>query len=704
MVDELIESREAAPADTAKPEVDPARAALVTEWLERVNAAKKRHEKAFKQMAKNMDLAADGASPEWIAAGNHVVPLTNRHINQAVARLYAKNPRGVAKRRKQLLHTVWDGTQESLVAAMAAIQPPTVTDPMTGQEIPAGDPMAFEPDPNAVALLMDVAQVREQERMLDRLAKTMEMLWTHYTSEQAAGFKQSMKALVRRTKVCSVGYVTLAFQRALQKRPEVQAEIDDVTSQLAAMERMIGDAQEGKIEEHSARAEELRLLLQQKQGQTEIVVREGPVFNFPYSDEVIIDPRCRHLKTLAGARWLAYQFDMSCDEVKEVFKKDVKGSYTPHTTSEQRQKDGEDVDKDLVRVYMIEDKKLGQTCAVAVGYPDFLREPAEPEVKIERFFTAFPLVFNEIEHKKRLYPPSDVQLALHSQDEYNRARQGLREHRVQNKPKYVAPKGAFTEGEKDKFGTAESGSVTELNALKPGQDVKTLLQRVEHVGIDPNQYDVEIHFNDMMRSVGSPETAFGGSSGGTATESALAEQHMDTATADHVDDLDDMLTELARATGQLMMQELSKETVVEIVGVGASWPDMKPTRDQIAKDLLLEIKAGSSGRPNQAADLAKLERAMPLLMQTPDINPKPLIARVADLLDIDMEELYAQGTPSITALNAAFGKAQIGTGDPATDPNAQGGAGGNNAPVPAANRPGPQPAFPTGPSGSEIIA
>ena len=169
--------------------------------------------------------------------------------------------------------------------------------------------------------------------------------------------------------------------------------------------------------------------------------------------------------------------------------------------------------------------------------------------------------------------------------------------------------------------------------------------------------------------------------------------------ADNVDDLDDMLTELARATGQLMLFEMSPDTVKEIAGPGAVWPEQRPSREDIAKELHLEIKAGSSGRPNQAADMAKWERATPLLLQVPGINPRIVAEKICTLLEIDIKEIYVEGAPSITAMNAMAGSAQpMAGGDPAQEPNAQGPQGENNAPQGPGSQPGGQPQF-AGPQG-----
>ena len=98
------------------------------------------------------------------------------------------------------------------------------------------------------------------------------------------------------------------------------------------------------------------------------------------------------------------------------------------------------------------------------------------------------------------------------------------------------------------------------------------------------------------------------------------------------------------------------------------------------EEVFLEIEAGSTGKPNRAAELRNIERIMPFLIQIPNIDPqwlaKELIKRLDDKLDV--EEAIHVNMPSVISQNSAM---QPGTGDPATDPAAQGGQGANNAPI-----------------------
>lgn len=698
----LMEQASAAAAGASdKREVPEAERLLAARWLKTIKADKKHWEPVFKRMHECEQLAAEGADEKYIATDQYVVPIITRHINQSVSQLYAKDPRATATRRKRLMYSIWDGKPDSLQAAMMAIQPPAPgtmpDDPFTGGPLDPATGQPWAPDPNAVALVEEVKAAIAENAMTDKLATGMELLWNYFTGEQGAGFKEQMKLLVRVTKTCGVGYVKLAFQRELQPRPELAAGIDDTTSQIASLDLLQQKAQkpegDGGFGKDSADAAQLASLESQLSNTQDIVVREGPIFDFPHPTEIIPSKKLRHLKTFMGAPHVTREFHKSCDEILKIYDVDIKGRYTSYgVDSDGKATNASDKEDGLACVYEVEDKENGQTFALCEGYPGFLRVPGTPDTRIERFYSYFPLVFNEPASKKKPFPPSDVWLLRHTQGSYNIARESLREHRKANRPKYFTKKGSLSTADKAKIAGHEAHAIIELANLQQGQDVKTVIQRPDLAPIDPALYDVRILFDDMLRTVGAQEANLGGTSSSTATESSIAEQSRSASMADNVDDLDDLLTSLAKAFGQLCLLELSKETVVQIVGPGAVWPDSPLSREEIARDLLLEIKAGSSGRPNRAADIANMERAWPILSNLPGMNPQPVAKKIAHLLDIDLEELYVEGLPSFTAMNALMGKPDPMSGDP----NAQGPAGAANAPVPPGQPGGGQPAYPAG--------
>ena len=664
------------------PVLDKGEAQSVKLWQQRILASKGYFEEDFKRMREDMLIARQGASKEWIEAGNYTVPIINRYINQSVSSLYAKNPTATAEKRKTLDYKLWDGKPDT---AMAALQQVMTPDPLTGM-----------PDPNAIALVQDIEQGRQKQEMMTKIGQTLEVCFDYYANEQKPRLKPLMKSFVRRAKTCAVGYTMLGFQRDIgELSPDDTAKLEDSRNKLAEIQRRAQDDVDGEIsagEEHEKY--ELETLIEDIQSQKDVLLREGPKFMFPRATEIIVDPRCTQLMGFIGAGWIAREFHKTPDEIQKLYNIDIKAGFTPYhengsgELAEYHRKantgDNDDKKDGLVCVWEIHNKDLEQTCTIADGYKGFLIKPKQPEYWMEGFWPIFALTFNDSESEDKLYPISDTHQLKHVQAEYNRAREYRRIHREANKPKYAAVKGRLSENDKALLESAPPHAVIELESLGNGEKIDDLLQPFRPVPIDPALYETNSEMEDTLRIVGAQEANIGGTSGATATESSIAEGGRMTSLSSNVDDLDEFLTDVFGAFGQLLLMELSPETVTEIVGDGAVWPEL--SKQEVAKQVILKERAGSSGRPNKAAQLANMERGMPYLLQLPGVNPYPLGQRYADLLEIDLDEIIVEGMPSITALNAQNGSAQ----PVSDDPNAQGGQGGDNAAMPAQNEAGPQ--------------
>jgi len=686
---------------------------FVTSWQDKIKAAKKYFDEDFKRMRDDMTLARQGASKEWVDDGNYVVPIINRYMNQVVASLYAKNPTAYAERRKTLDFVVWDGKMETAQAAIQQVQEINQMLPTLMAATATGDPMAMaslqsaEQTLNgAMSILQDIENVRQKRQMIEKIGKTLEILFDYYANEQKPKLKPSMKAMVRRAKTCGVAYLKLGFQRLYAElSPDETAELSDARNKLGEFQRRMQDLVDDQLEPEKEKYE-LEKLIEELENKENLILREGPLFMFPRATEIIIDPRCRQLVGFIGAGWIAREFHKSPDEVQKIYQVDLKkGGFTPfkengagRLAEYHRASDSDDTtrgvdNKDgagLVCVWEVENKDLGQVFTIADGYKGFLKPCSEPDYWMEGFWSVFAITFNASEDEDHLYPLSDVHQLRHVQSEYNRSREYRRLHREANKPKYMVLKGRLSNEDLEKLANHTTNAVLELEGMVPGEKIENLIQNFKPIGLDPALYETNSEMEDVLRTVGAQEANIGGASGGTATESSIAEGSRMTSLSSNVDDLDEFLQDVATATGQLMLKELSKETVLEIAGPGAVWPELN--RDQIVKETLLRVKAGSSGRPNKAADLANMERGMPYILQLPGMNPTPIAKRYLDLLDIDIEDALIEGMPSITALNSMMGRSQMGAGTP-NDPAQQGNQGVNNNKSTQSNEPGPQPGF-----------
>jgi hypothetical protein len=656
------------------PDVAEARKQLCASIRAEVEADKKRWEPVFKGMREDMRFAS---GKQWPNQGDgddrYVANIVLRHIQQRVAAIYGKNPKTVARRRERLLSTVWDGTHQSLVEAQEAM----VMDPM---------------DMAAMQVIADAQKVKVENMMMDRIARSLEKLYEHNVTEQAIDFKTMMKATVRRAITAGVGYVKLTFQRAMKMRPEIEARIADYSERLATVERLSADLADEQHEPDSAETEQLRLAIQALAQEEQILVREGLVFDYPDSTKIIPDRQCRQLRGFLGCDRVTQEYDLTADKIKEIYKVDVTAggarAYTTGHGDVAREAMSIMTKEDqgpthLFRVWETYSRPDGLVYVTCDGYPDFLQEPAAPDTWTDRFWPWYPLTFNDVYSEECIYPPSDVSLIRDMQLEVNRARQGLREHRQANRPKTAVSAGKLSDEDKEKLQSHPANAVIELEGLQPGEKVEDVLQPWRNPPIDPALYDTGPAFEDILRTVGVQEANLGGTSGSTATETSIAESSRMSSLSSNVDDMDEMLTEMARVAGQILLDQVQKETVIKVVGPGAVWPEFD--RDTIVREIYLEVEAASTGRPNKAAEVQNATQIMPLLMQIPGISPewigRELIRRMDDRLDLT--DAFAAGVPSIQAMNAAMAKmGGMGGAAPGigADPSAQGIQGGMNAP------------------------
>lgn len=685
---------------------DPADHALVKKLLDRIAQDKKAHDPAFIKMREDMRMATEGRLSDKVWGDDmYTANITGRHVKQKTAALYAKNPKIVAKRRETLDFAVWDENPDSLMLAQQtmalAMQPPTI-DPMTGMALPVVTP---EQAMQAQAVVEDFQQGMGRREMIGKLGKTLEILFNHaMKQQQPLDFKMGAKRLVRRTCTSGVGYIELAFFREYGPTPVSQSQRDELQARLAHLERLAADTEdEEQVNEISAELREVMLSMESLQQEELVIVKEGLVFDYPLSTRVIPDKNCTSLVGFVGARHLTIEYMFSPDEVREQFPDAaLEKGYTAYASNWNKATEGETVEdrrtgdaspSGMVRVFKHYDKPSGLVYYLAEGYDGFLRAPAPPDVFVDSFWPVYALTFNDVEDENQLFPPSDARLMRHQQFEINRSRQGQIEHRKAARPRFVVAKGQIDEEDQDKLATAEPFSVVALN-LGPDQKISDILQAIQIPGVDPNLYETGPVFQDMQLVVGSQQATLGGIAKATATESAIAANSMAASDGSSVDDLDNFLTTVSRASGQILLREMSHEKVMAIVGPGAVWPEM--TLDEISDELFLEIEAGSTGKPNQAVEINNWQQLLPMMLQMPGINPVWLAKETLRRLDdrMDMVEALAAGIPSIASQNQMQTANMVSAQGPQADPSAQGGAGADNAPAgPSMVQGGSGPAF-----------
>jgi hypothetical protein len=638
-------SSESLDTSSSYKEAPPAVSNSVKLWTKRIKAARNHWKDDFDRMRENMEFAD---SFQWqgqlkMDDERYIANIVNSQVNQKVAALYAKDPKISAKRRRRLDFQIWDGRMETLQQAAAMMAHPEA-DPVMRMQ--------------ATALIADFTRGRQQRDLIDRVGATLENVYSWMVECQQPSFKVQAKQMVRRVVTTGVGYVRLDFERTgsnVISTTEQKRTTGEVFRRAA---NILDRLQKGELQEDAPEIVDVQLLLasiNESQAQEELY-QEKLVFDFPQSTSIIVDPACRALKGFIGARWIAQEYMMSIDEINEFFDKEVTSGGDSGTVLYNQQgttyseeqgalaylKDDLTIVKPLCCLWQVFDITTKSTFFIVDGCNYFLQDPATVFPQTKRFWPIFALTFNDVEiepgtQKATIFPPSDVQLMKSPQKERNRSRQALREHRNANAPKYMTGKGWLTEDDKDSIINATPNAVIELQGAQPGEDINKKMAPFQHAVIDPALYDTTPLDQDIQGGLGNEEVAAPSSTKGTATTATINEQSRIMVTSSNVDDLDDLLTDVAKTGGEILFRECSSQTVVEIAGPGAVWPE-GPDVEQYVNYVELEVEAASSGKPNKALEIANFTQLAPLLMQAganPHFMVREGVKRLDDRLDVD---------------------------------------------------------------------
>lgn len=651
----------------AEIEVDPSVSASIKEWHGKVNRAKAKWCGDFERMAENMKFTT---GRQWsgqtkLREDKYVCNITLKQVRQKVANLYARDPQVDAKRRERMDYQIWDGDAQTLIQAMQARQ------------------MAMQSgmvDMQSEAVLRDFMQGQMQKELDKRVADTARIAVQRQIDLAVPNFKRQMKKLVTRVITCGVGYVRLALVRN-DETPVSEDRVGNMPAdRIKEAMRLADELQEEGDAETSAKAEALRSIgISMGVSLDDEEMPEKITFDFLPPDSVIPDERCRSLSDFIGARFLCIEYGLPLDEINAMFGCDIKpGS----KVSEKPQEKKELGAKPTYIVREVLNFRDRTHFYIMEGYEDYLRPPEPVLPGLSGFWPVFALTFNDVEvgieddEGVSPFPPSDVDLVFHPQKEWNRSRQALRSVRNACAPKWMVRKGTLSPEDLRKIQTAEPNEVVQLESISPEMKLTEVLAAIPVQVPEISVFGTEPLIEDITLGGGMQEANMGSADPNvTATGVSVAEQSRMQVSSSNKDDLDEFLSSIAGAMGEMMFSDygFSEETVVYLVGNGAAWPTQN--RLQYKKQITISIKAGSTGRPNQAMEVSNYNLIAPQLINA-GANPLGVIQEGVRRLDdtLDVVDFLPIGGLGVPPVGAAGGQAAPGTQQQLP----------NGAPVPAA--------------------
>lgn len=456
-----------------------------------------------------------------------------------------------------------------------------------------------------------------------KFAQTAEKV-VHKMLVEEGRLKKRSKANIRSTANTSIGVLKMTYQSEYRGDPLIINRIEDTQDNLARVEALIKALK--KEDDPTTLAQKRDTLdgnLKALKAHNEVRIFKGfAVDRLKSEDFLILDEAIVEFDEYVDARALDQQTWMTVDQAKTLFqmemtgatkyarpRADEKGTAQPGSTT------STPAGEMFVCVHEMWDKEGGVVRTWVEGMNRWAREPYAPKHVPQRWYPFYVLGFNIIEGRWR--PNADVEMLMGLQDEYNTTRTNYADVRKKAVPKTLFRKGGnLSEGDVKNIMNSDNLDYIAVEG-NPATPISQDVMRLDGPKIDPQAYDVTVIRNDMDLVVGRSDASRANLiKPKTATEAEIMQEAMSTRTAERRDTNEDLMSEMGSAALEIALNDLTKPEVVTLAGEDCEWPAAPESIEQIFRQVIVRVRAGSTGKPNQAQERDSWSKLLPQINDT----------------------------------------------------------------------------------------
>lgn len=573
---------------------------------------------------------------------------------------------------------------------------------------------------------------------LEDIAKTGELIVARLWKD--AKLKKRMRKIVR--SVLSVGAGWLKAQMVSDKipMPLLEAELNDAQQNLrdiASLERQLLPENLATLSEDELAAKELQLreTVDSITQKLEVAVRRTLALDFIPAEDIQVSLDVAAIEDYLDADWIAQIQYVLQDELQSQFpaldEKDIKavkcyfrkttdintaqgavaaavGAAGPMVTEMYTNVAPPEGAPAFAKVVERWNRRTGHIETGVEGVKRWAVLPYAPPYQSSRFYGFFYFSFFEVDGSRFAQSLSSREAKL--QDEYSCTRSNFREVRERSSPGIIVNAGALSDEEITKLTNAKNAEIIPLKPTDPNVNLQTMFAEKPISRIDPRLYDTSMIISDMERMSGVQEAQSGTQTiEKTATQVDVEQGGFSARTGANRDMMESTLTELGQYTLETSMQCLPIDIVQKMVGAGALWPEGMGV-EEVLQMWVVEIEAGTTGKPKNRGDREAWATVMPLLaeqqVQIAQLQMNPMMAGLAQAkIELITETMRRMGDE--TDVSRFIPKPPIPPAiDPVTGlPVGAPGAPGGPASVPPGGPGAPQPPSPVddiGPPAGQI--
>lgn len=451
--------------------------------------------------------------------------------------------------------------------------------------------------------------------------------------------KARSKFILRSGFATSVGWLKASWQEKKAQDPLIANRIKDTQDNIDHVQRLLSEANDPQMaSQHELKLAELKEALAGLQTPQEVTVARGIALDFVMSEDIlIIDASVRAVSDYTRAGAIAQRVWMTPEQYKENFGYDAKkGKTYTEQNGAVAKTDSSDKACTLLCVWEIWSQSDNRVFHVCDGEEGFCEPPSSPDWTGRRWFPFFLLAWNEIDGS--FYPLSDVELTEKLVKEYNEQRDDFVRDRKTCLPIRIVRKGGtLTDDDVKNVTNAEGGDTVVVEGVG-GQPISNDIYSGQLGTIDPKNYDTAATRYDMERILGGSDTTTGSiTKAKTLGEAEMLSAAVQSRNGDRRDAFEDLLNELGPYCIEMMLRKYSEEEVKRIAGPDAAWPSMM--LDQIFDLVSIEVRGGSTGKPNQQMEQETWTKLLPIINEA--------VSKIAELRAQGQEAL-AQAVIELT--------------------------------------------------------
>ena len=459
---------------------------------------------------------------------------------------------------------------------------------------------------------------------------------------QDAGLKRQARAMCQTGLTVALGALKASWQERTAPSPQTARAMHDLQDNIARLNAKRAELADDECKgERDAERAELERQLEALRGETEQVMARGFAVDVVQPE----DFQCAIGYTIANhvdAPWNANRSFLTIEDAKAAYggtfktEKEREDCFAKATKYSARcpvmqGKEAAAVDDSItaedadayvqgagvgaegqaeyLAVWEIWDANTGHVLTMAEGMDRWLRAPWQPNATT-RFYPYFVLPLHDVDGQR--HPQSYISRSYKLLDEYDRLATNFRAHRARCVPKTGFNATLLKPEDAGKLANATINEMVPLD-LPANMPISDVLKEITYPAINPALYDDGPIMAKLERIWGVQEALSGSiQQVKTATEAEIQQGGFQARTSSRRDILESMLNELAQYTAEVAWQNMSEDDVVAIAGPNAVWPTYSRPED-LRQMLVIDIRAGSSGKPNTTAEREAWSVLLPIL-------------------------------------------------------------------------------------------